>query len=91
MFTKFFAQGMCAAQAAGCPPAAPEVQPLRLALRDAEDAMTVGDVCTRSVVTATPDETIVDAARRMRDHHVGTVVVVDGEKRRPADRHSDRP
>ena len=37
--------------------------------------MTVGDVCTRSVVTATPDETVVDAARRMRDHHVGTVVV----------------
>lgn len=43
--------------------------------------MTVGDVCKRSVVTATPDETLADAARRMRDHHVGTVVVVDGERR----------
>ena len=53
--------------------------------------MTVGDVCTRSVVTATPDETIADAARRMRDHHVGTVVVVDGEKRdRPTGILTDR-
>jgi CBS domain-containing protein len=29
--------------------------------------MTVGDVCTRLVVTATADETIADAAKRMRD------------------------
>jgi len=43
------------------------------------------------VVTATPDETIADAARRMRDHHVGTVVVVDGEKRdRPTGILTDR-
>jgi CBS domain-containing protein len=53
--------------------------------------MTVGDVCTRSVVTATPDETVADAARRMRDHHVGTVVVVDGERRdRPTGILTDR-
>jgi len=53
--------------------------------------MTVGDVCTRAVVTATPDETIADAAKRMRDHHVGTVVVVDGERRdRPAGILTDR-
>ena len=53
--------------------------------------MTVGDVCTRSVVTATADETIADAAKRMRDRHVGTVVVVDGEGRnRPTGILTDR-
>jgi CBS domain-containing protein len=39
--------------------------------------MTVGEVCTKFVVTALEDETIVDAARRMRDAHVGALVVVD--------------
>ena len=39
--------------------------------------MTVGEVCTRFVVTARADETIVDAARRMRDAHVGALVVID--------------
>ena len=53
--------------------------------------MTVGDVCTRSVVTATADETIADASKRMRDKHVGTVVVVDGEGRhRPTGILTDR-
>jgi len=42
--------------------------------------MTVSDVCTRAVVTATPGETIAEAAKRMRDMHVGTLVVVDGER-----------
>jgi CBS domain-containing protein len=38
-----------------------------------------------------PDETIADAARRMRDHHVGTVIVVDGERRdRPTGILTDR-
>jgi CBS domain-containing protein len=53
--------------------------------------MTVGDVCTRAVVTATADETLATAARRMRDHHVGTVVVVDGDGRnRPTGILTDR-
>jgi CBS-domain-containing membrane protein len=53
--------------------------------------MTVGDACMRSVVTATADETIADAAKRMRDRHVGTVVVVDGEGRhRPTGILTDR-
>jgi len=53
--------------------------------------MTVGDVCTRLVVTATADDTIADAAKRMRDGHVGTVVVVDGEGRnRPTGILTDR-
>jgi CBS domain-containing protein len=42
-------------------------------------------------VTATPDETVADAARRMRDHHVGTVVVVEGAKKdRPTGILTDR-
>ena len=53
--------------------------------------MTVGEVCTRSVVTATADETVADAAKRMRDRHVGTIVVVDGEGRnRPTGILTDR-
>jgi CBS domain-containing protein len=51
--------------------------------------MTVGDICTRSVVTATPNESVVDAARRMRDRHVGDLVVVD-EKNRPVGLVTDR-
>jgi CBS domain-containing protein len=43
--------------------------------------MTVGEVCSGSVATATADETIADAAKRMRDMHVGTLVVVEGERR----------
>lgn len=39
--------------------------------------MTVGEVCTRSVVTATADESLSDAAKRMRDKHVGTLVVIE--------------
>jgi CBS domain-containing protein len=39
--------------------------------------MTVGEICKRPVVTADSDETIVQAARRMRDRHVGDLVVVD--------------
>ncbi len=43
--------------------------------------MTVGDICTRFVVTADPDETIVEAARRMRDRHVGDLLVADSQNR----------
>jgi CBS domain-containing protein len=43
--------------------------------------MTVGDICTRSVVTAHPDETVVEAARRMRDRHVGDLLVTDTRAR----------
>ena len=45
--------------------------------------MTVGVICTRNVVVAPKDESIVDAAKRMRMLHVGTVVVVnEGDERR---------
>jgi CBS domain-containing protein len=46
-----------------------------------DPAMTVGDVCRPTVVTAYADETVTEAARRMRDRHVGDVVVVDAQKR----------
>ena len=39
--------------------------------------MTAGDLCTREVVPADVDDELVDAARRMRECHVGTLVVVE--------------
>jgi len=39
--------------------------------------MTVGDICSRPVVTCLVHDTLVDAARQMRSRHVGTLVVVD--------------
>jgi citrate synthase len=42
---------------------------------------TVGDIMSTPVVTATASETIADAAARMREQKVGSVVIVDGEGR----------
>ena len=39
--------------------------------------MSAGRICSRDVDTASYDENVLDAARRMRDRQVGTVVVVD--------------
>lgn len=39
--------------------------------------MTVGEICNRQVVIARRDEHVREAAQRMRDLHVGTLVVVD--------------
>lgn len=57
----------------------------------AED-MTVGELCIREVIVVRPDETVVDAARVMREHHVGDVVVVREEagRRKPAGILTDR-
>lgn len=54
--------------------------------------MTIGDVCTRDVVKVRRNETVLDAARLMRDRHVGTVVVVDDDNgsRRPIGILTDR-
>lgn len=41
--------------------------------------MLIGDFCTKEVVTASGDETLYDAAKKMWDHGVGTVVIVDEE------------
>lgn len=43
--------------------------------------MNAGELCIREVVYAQPDEGIREAARRMRDHHVGDVVVVREDER----------
>jgi CBS domain-containing protein len=49
-------------------------------------------VCVRQVVICTKDDTLLEAARRMRDLHVGSVVVVEGEEgaRRPIGIITDR-
>ena len=39
--------------------------------------MKLNDLFTRSVVTAGPDEALAGIARRMQEHNVGTVVVVE--------------
>jgi CBS domain-containing protein len=41
--------------------------------------MNVGELCSRDVVVAYRDTSVVDAARLMREHHVGSLVVV-GER-----------
>jgi CBS domain-containing protein len=45
--------------------------------------MRVGEYCTREVVVIRRESTVIEAARLMRDHHVGDLVVVeerDGER-----------
>lgn len=37
----------------------------------------VADVMTRDIVTVSSTTPVVEAARRMRDHHIGDVLVVD--------------
>jgi CBS domain-containing protein len=39
--------------------------------------MKIGDLCKRDVVTVQREDTLVEAARKMRTAHVGDVVVVD--------------
>lgn len=39
--------------------------------------MRIGEICTRSVVTCGRDASVFELAQRMREHHVGSVVVVD--------------
>jgi CBS domain-containing protein len=43
--------------------------------------MTVTEIYSTPAVTAHPEETVVEAARRLRDKHVGDLVVVDDRKR----------
>jgi signal-transduction protein with cAMP-binding, CBS, and nucleotidyltransferase domain len=38
--------------------------------------MAVGRICSRVVVTASPDESVLTVARRMKEQNVGTVVVM---------------
>lgn len=39
--------------------------------------MKAGELCIRNVVTATMNESVVDAARRMAEYRVGDLIVVD--------------
>jgi citrate synthase len=47
---------------------------------DVPKVPSVGELMSAPVVTALPDETVAEAATRMRDRKVGSVVVVDGER-----------
>jgi CBS domain-containing protein len=38
---------------------------------------TVGEICNREVIVTSRDTTVADAARIMRDHHVGALVVAE--------------
>ena len=39
--------------------------------------MAIGDICNREVVIAQRETTVLEAARLMRQHHVGDLVIVD--------------
>jgi CBS domain-containing protein len=39
--------------------------------------MTVGKICNREVVITTPEATLIEVAKLMREYHVGNVVVVN--------------
>jgi len=54
--------------------------------------MPIGEICSREVICARRDATVKTAARLMREHHVGSIVVVDEstEKRVPAGVVTDR-
>jgi len=55
--------------------------------------MGVGEICTRETVFTTRETTVATAARLMRHHHVGTLVVVEemnGGKRVPVGIVTDR-
>jgi citrate synthase len=49
-------------------------------MADGSSAPTVAELMSTPVITATPDESLADAAERMREKHVGSVVVVQDEK-----------
>lgn len=42
--------------------------------------MNAGEICNREVVIINRDQTILDAAKLMREYHVGDVVVVEKQK-----------
>jgi CBS domain-containing protein len=59
----------------------------------ADMATSIGDICNREVAYATRDMTVAAAAKLMRHHHVGSLVVVDqlnGGRRLPIGIVTDR-
>ena len=54
--------------------------------------MPISEICNREVVIAHPDDTALEAARLMRQHHVGDLVVVeDRGDAANSGRHRHRP
>ena len=49
-------------------------------MTDGSSAPTVAELMSTPVVTGSPDETLAEAAGRMREKRVGSVVVVQDEK-----------
>lgn len=43
--------------------------------------MHAGQIMSRDVITCDPDDSLAEAVRKMRDHDVGTLLVVDGDER----------
>jgi CBS domain-containing protein len=41
--------------------------------------MTIGEYCNRDVTISAPDTSIIEAAKLMRQHHVGDLVVVESQ------------
>jgi CBS domain-containing protein len=64
----------------------------RVSARTEERVMKIGELCNRTVVVMQPEEPVATAAELMRQHHVGSVVVVEGpsEGRRPVGIVTDR-
>ncbi|HET7831500.1 MAG TPA: CBS domain-containing protein [Gallionella sp.] len=54
--------------------------------------MPIGEICTREVVVASRDTSVLEAAQLMRQHHVGALVVADATdgKRKPVGLITDR-
>jgi CBS domain-containing protein len=54
--------------------------------------MAIGELCSRQVVFIAPGESVAQAARLMREHHIGSLVVVDRANgaRRPIGMITDR-
>ena len=54
--------------------------------------MSIGEICSREVVFIAPGESVAQAARLMREHHIGSLVVVEGGRngRRPIGMITDR-
>lgn len=46
--------------------------------------MNVGALCTREVVTCRRSDTALDAAKLIRQHHVGDLIVLDDSESRPS-------
>jgi CBS domain-containing protein len=47
------------------------------------DMVNIGTICSREVVVCRRETSALDAARLIRNHHVGDLVVVDGQEDKP--------